>query len=311
MRIKKIWFAGGCFWGVEAYFARIPGVVSTSVGYANGKTEKPTYYEIPNTGHAETVYIEYDSEKIKLEDLLDYLFKVIDPTTVDRQGYDIGSQYRTGVYYKEPEDLAVIEKFINLKQNNYKSPIVTEIKALENYYLAEDYHQKYLDKNPDGYCHIDFSSLPKIEKKVYTKPDIATIKKNLTEIQFAVTQENATEVPFSNEYYNNYKKGIYIDIVTGEPLFLSNDKFNSDCGWPSFSRPINETLISEKMDRTHNMTRVEVKSKIGDSHLGHVFNDGPEEKGGLRYCINSASLKFIPLEEMEKYGLGDYIPLIK
>lgn len=345
--IKKIWFAGGCFWGVEAYFARIFGVAQTTVGYANGKTEYPSYYDIKDSGHAEAVEISYDPQRVSLEYLIRQLFQIIDPTSLYRQGNDVGYQYRSGIYYKNDEDLEIIERMIKEEQEKHKHPIVTEVKMLENYYLAEEYHQDYLEKNPGGYCHVDFSKLPKAPKEngresgafekgndspvdglkrikrflhgfgrldnpsIYTMPDRKELKSRLNEMQYAVTQKNRTEPPFKNEFWNNHEKGIYVDVVTGEPLFLSTDKFDSGCGWPSFTRPINEGVIREKTDLGFGMIRTEVRSRVGDSHLGHVFDDGPKEEGGLRYCINSASLRFIPLEVMDQEGYGSYKELVK
>jgi peptide methionine sulfoxide reductase msrA/msrB len=313
---REIWLAGGCFWGVEEYFSRLDGVVETSVGYANGRTENPGYYDIPNTGHAETVHVVYDNEKIGLNMILEHYFKIIDPTVRNRQGYDVGTQYRTGIYYSDEKDKEIIEQVIAKEQQKYKAPIVTEVSKLEHYYLAEEYHQDYLKKNPGGYCHIDFSgvkavSQPKVDPALYEKPGREEIKKALTDIQYSVTQQNGTELPFSNEYWDNHKAGIYVDIVTGEPLFLSGDKFDSGCGWPSFSKPIDPAVLTDKEDRSHFMNRTEVRSRVGDSHLGHVFEDGPKDKGGLRYCINSASLRFIPVEKMEEEGYGAFISHVK
>jgi peptide methionine sulfoxide reductase msrA/msrB len=320
---KEIWLAGGCFWGVEEYFSRINGVIETSVGYANGKTDNPTYYDISHTGHAETVLVVYDTERINLETVLTYYFKIIDPTILNRQGPDIGTQYRTGIYYTDELDKEIIEKVVSDEQKKYDKPIVTEVVKLEHYYPAEEYHQDYLKKNPGGYCHVDMSILDeeslqekeskqiKVDPTLYKKPSQDEMKTLLSDLQYRVTQENATERPFSNEYYDLEKSGIYVDIVTGEPLFLSNDKYDSGCGWPSFTRPIDEAVITEKSDKSHFMIRTEVRSRVGDSHLGHVFEDGPVEEGGLRYCINSAALKFIPVEDMEAAGYGDYIKFVK
>ncbi|HWR61162.1 MAG TPA: peptide-methionine (R)-S-oxide reductase MsrB [Clostridia bacterium] len=313
---REIWLAGGCFWGVEEYFSRIDGVVETSVGYANGRTENPSYYDIPNTGHAETVQVAYDPDKISLDGLLEYFFGIIDPTSRNRQGYDVGTQYRTGIYYSDEGDKVTIERAVAREQNKYKAPIVTEVRKLEHYYPAEEYHQDYLKKNPGGYCHIDFSGLkakarPKVDPALYDRPAGEEIKKSLTDTQYSVTQENSTERPFSNEYWDNHKAGIYVDIVTGEPLFLSSDKYDSGCGWPSFTRPIDKAVLLEKEDRSHFMVRTEVRSRVGNSHLGHVFEDGPEEEGGLRYCINSASLRFIPVEKMEEEGYEAFINYVK
>ncbi len=313
---REIWLAGGCFWGVEEYFSRLEGIVDTSVGYANGSSENTTYYEIPDTGHAETVHVVYNDEKISLESILEHFFRIIDPTSRNRQGYDVGTQYRTGIYYTDEKDIPAIEGIIAKEQLKYKAPIVTEVEKLKNYCLAEEYHQDYLKKNPNGYCHIDFSGTkPKPESKVdpalYDKPSLEDIKDTLTDIQYNVTQENGTERPFSNEYWDNHKAGIYVDIVTGEPLFLSSDKYDSGCGWPSFTRPIDAAVIRKKEDRSHFMLRTEVRSRIGNSHLGHVFDDGPEDLGGLRYCINSAALRFIPVEKMEEEGYGAFISYVR
>ena len=287
MKEKEIYLAGGCFWGLEKYLRSIPGVIKTEVGYANGKTDKPTYEEVcrHDTGHAETVKLVYDPLKINLKRLLSLFYMLIDPTTLNRQGNDVGTQYRTGIYYTEEEDLTVIRESIVKLQERYKKPVAIEVKPLLNYDTAEEYHQKYLDKNPGGYCHINST-------------------------QFEVTMKNGTEPPYQNEYWDNFREGIYVDITTGEPLFSSKDKFEA-CGWPSFSKPIHPEGITSKKDDSHGMLREEVRSMTGDIHLGHVFDDGPVETGGLRYCINSAALLFIPKENMEEQGYGKYLSLFE
>ncbi|HAL74199.1 MAG TPA: peptide-methionine (R)-S-oxide reductase [Clostridiales bacterium] len=307
--LREIWLAGGCFWGTEAYMARIPGVADTQVGYANGNIENPTYEQVCrlNTGFAETVQVRYDPKRISLTRLLGYFFEIIDPTGLNRQGNDVGSQYRSGIYYRDPADLPVIQAVVAKVASQYSRRIVTEVKPLENFYLAEDYHQDYLEKNPNGYCHVSFATLPKPYAAQYIKPDLAELRNRLTPAQFSVTQENGTERPFTGEYWNNHRPGLYVDIVTGEPLFTSKDKFDSGCGWPSFAKPADKSAIKEKRDLSHGMDRVEVRSRSGDSHLGHVFTDGPAELGGLRYCINSAALRFIPLEELEAEGYGEWL----
>lgn len=317
--VREIYFAGGCFWGTEHFFQQIRGVVGTEVGYANGKTQNPTYEEVVShtTGFAETVKVKYDPEQVDLKLLIDLYFKTIDPTSLNQQGNDRGDQYRTGIYYTDKADEALVKAEVQKLAKGYSKPVVVETIPLKNFYKAEDYHQDYLDKNPGGYCHIE-PGLFEMAKKAnplpkatpYQKQDKKVLKQKLTAEQYNVTQENGTERAFQNEYWNETREGIYVDITTGEPLFVSTDKFESGCGWPSFSKPITKGLIDEKLDRTHGMTRVEVRSKIGDSHLGHVFTDGPEDKGGLRYCINSASLKFIPKAEMETKGYGKYLPLL-
>ena len=315
--LSEIWLAGGCFWGIEEYFSRIEGVYDVTSGYANGKTEDPSYQEvIRGSGHAETVHILYDPKILDLDTLLDYYFRVIEPTVLNRQGNDVGEQYRTGIYYKNESDLAVIQEVIKREQENYEEPIVTEVLPLDNFYLAEEYHQDYLKKNPNGYCHVDFGVLDegpeiRVNPANYSKPSDEVLKATLTDAQYRVTQLNETERAFTNEYFDNHDPGLYVDVATGEPLFTSTDKYDSGCGWPSFVAPIDPDVIVEKTDESFGMVRTEVRSRVGDSHLGHVFNDGPPDRGGLRYCINSASIKFIPLEEMEDAGYGKFIPLIE
>lgn len=318
---SEIYFAGGCFWGTEHFLKQIRGVESTEVGYANGNIANPTYEQVcsGNTNFAETVKVVYDPQEVKLPLLIDLYFKTIDPTSINRQGNDRGSQYRTGIYYTDKADLPVIQATVQALAKDYSKPIVVEIKPLSNFYKAEDYHQDYLDKHPGGYCHIN-PALFEIAKKanaaktaakpVYKKPDEGTLRSTLTAEQFAVTQKNATEPAFHNKYWNEKRPGIYVDITTGEPLFISTDKFDSGCGWPSFTKPIDKSLIKENIDTTHGMIRTEVRSKTGDAHLGHVFPDGPQDKGGLRYCINSASLRFIPKDKMQEEGYGEYLKLI-
>ncbi len=314
--VEVIYLAGGCFWGVEEYFDRIDGVVDSTSGYANGDTENPTYEDVSynNSNHAETVEVKYDPKITDLSIILEYYFKIIDPTILDRQGPDIGSQYRTGIYYTEDAQLKVIEEAIAAEQKKYQEKIVVEVEPLEHFYLAEDYHQDYLKKNPNGYCHIDLGlASEKIEKESqvtensYKKLTDAEIKQKLNKEQYEVTQNAYTEPAFSHEYYSLDEKGIYVDIVTGEPLFSSQDKYDAGCGWPSFTKPIDMASIIEKEDNTLGMARVEVKSQIGDSHLGHLFTDGPAEAGGMRYCINGSSLSFVAFENMEKAGYGNLI----
>lgn len=316
---KEIYFAGGCFWGTEHFFKQVRGVVSTQVGYANGNTQNPTYEQVYTdlTGFTETVKVVYQPQEVSLELLLELFFKTIDPTSLNKQGNDKGTRYRTGIYFTDKADEKIIRQALNDLAKQHTKPVVVENLPLKNFYDAERYHQDYLDKNPGGYCHINpklfelaKNANPAPKAKTYQKADAAELKKTLTKLQYDVTQHNATERPFNNEYWNEFREGIYVDITTGEPLFVSTDKFDSGCGWPSFSKPIDKKLIAEKLDKSHGMTRMEVRSKTGDAHLGHVFTDGPADKGGLRYCINSASLKFIPKEEMKKQGYGAYLKLL-
>ena len=244
--LRTIYLAGGCFWGVEAYISRLLGVAKTTVGYANGNTENPNYDEVclENTNHVECVKVDYDNNILPLKKLLEEFFKIINPLTINKQGNDVGVQYRTGIYYRNETDKRIIINFINRKQGEYSQKIVTEVLPLNNFYPAEKYHQKYLEKNPTGYCHIDLTQLPNQKKQLeelLIKEDIM----NLTPIEFDVTQKNATEKPFSGKYNDFNKKGLYVDVVGGEPLFISEDKFDSKCGWPSFTKPVNDSHIQK------------------------------------------------------------------
>jgi len=316
--MKTIYLAGGCFWGTQHFLGLIPGVVSTQVGYANSKVSEPTYREVctGTTGAAETVKVTYNPEVLPLPLLLSLYYRTVDPTSVNRQGNDRGTQYRTGIYYTDPSDRPVIEKSLHELAASTAGKIAIETGPLTNFYPAEEYHQDYLDKNPEGYCHID-PSLFEMARNIRIippqspRPADKGLRATLTPLQYEVTQHAATEPPFANEYFDEFRPGIYVDVVTGEPLFLSADKFESGCGWPAFSRPIDDSLIVERRDLSHGMDRTEVSSRQGGSHLGHVFPDGPAHTGGLRYCINSASLRFIPLEDMEEAGYGQYIHLLR
>lgn len=310
--MAEIYLAGGCFWGLEEYFSRISGVLETSVGYANGQVETTNYQLIKETDHAETVQVIYDEKAVSLREILLYYFRVIDPLSVNQQGNDRGRQYRTGIYYLEEADLPTINTVVREQELLIGRKIAVEVEKLRHYILAEDYHQDYLKKNPGGYCHIDVrdAEKPLIDAADYEKPSQAVLRENLSEESYRVTQEAATEAPFSNAYDQTFEEGIYVDITTGEPLFFAKDKFASGCGWPSFSRPISKELIHYYQDLSHGMERIEVRSRSGNAHLGHVFTDGPQELGGLRYCINSASLRFIAKDEMEESGYGYLLPYL-
>lgn len=313
--LQEIYLAGGCFWGLEAYMARVYGVYDVSSGYANGDTENPSYEDLiyKNSGHAETVHVKYDPERVSLETLLAYYLKVVDPVSLNKQGNDRGTQYRSGIYYKTEKEKEVINQVLKEEQVKYSKAIVIEVESLVHYYLAEDYHQDYLEKNPNGYCHIDISTVeePLIDVDDYKKPSDQELRESLTDLQYKVTQGEGTERPFDNLYWDNKEEGIYVDIVTGEPLFSSKDKYKSGTGWPSFTRPIADEVVTYEKDYNLGIPRVEIRSRTGDSHLGHVFDDGPVEEGGLRYCMNSASLKFIPYEDMDTAGYGHLKHLVK
>lgn len=317
MAKRVIYLAGGCFWGLEKLMRSLPGVTDAVSGYANGRTENPTYQEVcgGTTGHRETVRVTYDPEKTSLDALLFAYFSVIDPTTPDRQGHDTGTQYQTGIYTVDEESRRTVERIVEIERQNHERFCV-EIAPLTRFYPAEEYHQRYLEKNPGGYCHIlpgEIRALARarIDPGRYARPPREALKEKLTPEQFAVTQQGATEAPFQNAYWSHRDRGIYVDAATGEPLFSSTDKFASACGWPAFSAPIDPGVVRYKEDRSHGMRRVEVRSRAGGSHLGHVFEGESDAPGGVRYCINSAALRFIPYDEMDAAGYGDLKDLVK
>lgn len=317
--------AGGCFWCVEASFDEVPGVAAAISGYAGGTQKNPTYSQVSSggTGYAESVQIIYDPSLISYSELLDIFWKSIDPTDPGGSFYDRGSQYRSAIFYhnKEQEELAEMSKKEVESLKVFDKPIVTEIVPFTGFYKAEDYHQNFWKTHPERYHEYRNGSGRDrfIQKhwgdfdmriKNFKKPDQSELKKTLTPLQYEVTQMEGTERAFHNLYWDNKKEGIYVDVVSSEPLFSSTDKFKSGTGWPSFTKPIDSKYIVEKSDQKLMMERTEIRSKIADSHLGHVFNDGPPPTG-LRYCMNSASLRFIPKKDLEKYGYGEYLKLFK
>ncbi len=326
--VKTATFAGGCFWCLEPPFAPIEGVVEVMPGYTGGDTPDPTYEEVSSgrTGHFEAIRVTYDPSRVSYGRLLEIFWRQIDPTDPGGQFADRGSQYRTAVFYHTPEQRELTEKSrADLQASGvFAKPIVTEILPAGEFFPAEEHHRGYYKKCPVRYRLYKRGSgraafleetwdrekaapSPTPTRENYRRPPDEELKKTLTPLQYRVTRQDGTERPFDNEYWNNKRRGIYVDVVSGEPLFSSEDKFDSGTGWPSFTRPLVEENVVEREDRSIFPVRTEVRGRRGDSHLGHVFPDGPPPTG-LRYCINSAALRFIPEEDLEKEGLGEFLP---
>lgn len=310
--IELATFAGGCFWCMVKPFDQLPGIKEVVSGYTGGEKPNPTYEEVVagETGHREVVQIKFDSSVFPYEKLLEMYWRTIDPTDAGGQFSDRGEQYKTAIYYHNEEQKKVAEasKRKLAESGKFSETIATEILPAQTFYPAEEKHQNYYQKASFHYNLYNKSSGRKgfLEETWRVEKDDEQLREQLTPEQYAVTQEKKTETPYENAYYDNEKDGIYVDIVSGEPLFSSTDQYDADCGWPSFTRPLSYYQIEDRLDESHGMIRTEIRSKYADSHLGHVFYDGPEEEGGLRFCINSAAMRFIPKEHLEEEGYGEY-----
>ena len=309
--MQTIYLAGGCFWGIEKLMQSVPGVVKTVSGYANGDPAITPTYELVSTGktgYRETVKVVYDPDNISLAGILSVFFRAVDPTVRNRQGNDCGSQYQTGIYFTDPVSERIVRQAAAVEQRRNPAFHV-EIQSLRVFHPAEEYHQNYLEIHPDGYCHISPAAFAlakqlRIDPGKYPRPGNAEIRRRLRPQEYAVTQDGATDPPGFHPLTKEMRRGIYVDVVTGEPLFTSADKYLSTCGWPAFSAAVDPNVIITRDDNSHGMYRTEIRSRSGDSHLGHVFSGDTASPTGIRFCVNGSALRFVPYEEMDAAGYG-------
>jgi peptide methionine sulfoxide reductase msrA/msrB len=305
-------FAGGRFWILEKAYGRVYGVISVEAGYTGGSTANPTFETYADGGHREAVRVTYDPDRVGYADLLDVFWRSIDPTDAGGQFQDRGARFTTAVYWSDNDQKRGAEE----SSRRFTAPIATQILKAGQFFPTDPARRGYAEKNPAAYAAYlagsgrkmtrDPDTPPSAPDGRYVKPASSELARLLTPMQFEVTQEDGTEPPFANEYSNNHKEGIYVDFVSGEPLFSSRDKYESGTGWPSFTMPLAPANVVTKTDASYGMVRIEVRSRYADSHLGHLFDDGPDPTG-LRYCMNSASMRFIPVDRLEEEGYGRYL----
>ncbi len=335
--IATAYVAGGCFWCTESDYAKVEGVTDAVSGYMGGTVDSPTYEQVAagETGHREMVKVEYDPTVISYRQIVLELFRETDPTDPDGSFFDRGFQYSSAIYYQIEDEKRIAEEVISELEERqvFDLPITTSIEPASTFWIAEKYHQDFSEKSTTRYNYYRSSSgrdvyiesiwgsgafndlfytvAQKNAKRWegYQKPDDATLRDTLTALQYEITQEEGTETPFQNEYWDNHEDGIYVDVVSGEPLFSSTDKYDSGTGWPSFLKPIDLGFVTEKDDYKLVVRRTEIRSRYADSHLGHIILDGPVSNNRIRYCMNSASMRFVPKEDLAAEGLDDFLPL--